>query len=188
MKLNRTPTAVITVATTTVFLSIGASAVASPAAPSPRQAAEPGLAPVSAKGTYLDRHGHALSMEANAATNSTAALGCTPGNGADYPHYSAPDVAGHATYIKGTCRNNTAKVYNCLYEWYTDSTWRQKACSGTKTVYAGGGSANRTVARRACDSTSRNISWRNHEDVDVIGEIDTADKPFRQANVYCVVN
>lgn len=192
MKLNRILTAVITLAMTTAFLSIGASAVASPpASNSAKAAAEPGLAPAGAKGTYLDEAGNVLSMngvDAVAAPSRAALLGCTPGNGADNPHYSAPDVSGHGTYVKGTCKNNTAKVYNCLYEWYTDNTWRRKACSATVTVTAGGGSGNRSTARRACHSTSRPISWRNHEDVDVIGEIDTADNPYRQANVYCVVN
>jgi hypothetical protein len=126
--------------------------------------------------------------DADLVAGSARLLGCTPGNGADNPHYTAPDVSGHGTYVKGTCTNNTAKVYNCLYEFYTDNTWRQKACSTTVTVTAGGGSGNRSNARHACDSTSQTISWRNHEDVDVIGQIDTGDNPFRQANVNCVVN
>ena len=192
MQSNRILTGVITVAMTTALLSIGASAVASPPTSNPaKAAAKPGLAPADAKGTYLDDEGRVSSMngvDADAATSRTALIGCTPGNGADNPHYTAPDVSGHGAYIKGTCTNNTARVYNCLYEWYTDNTWRQKACSTTVTVTAGGGAGNRPSARRACDSISRNISWRNHEDVDVIGEIDTSDKPYRQAHVYCVVN
>ena len=56
------------------------------------------------------------------------------------------------------------------------------------TVTAGGGAGNRSNARHAGNSTSQTISWRNHEDVDVIGEIDTGDNPYRQANVNCVVN
>ncbi len=47
---------------------------------------------------------------------------------------------------------------------------------------------NRSNARNTCHSTSQPISWRNHEDVDVIGEIDTGDTPFREAVVNCVVN
>lgn len=153
-------------------------------------AARPGLAPAGTVGTYLDKEGNVISMRGMDADAPGASplLGCTPGNGADNPHYTAPDVSGHGTYVKGSCHNNTAHVYNCLYEWYTDNTWRQKKCSATVTVTAGGGSGNRSNARHACDSTSQNISWRNHEDVDVIGEIDTADRPYRQANVYCVVN
>ena len=37
-----------------------------------------------------------------------------------------------------------------------------------------------------CDNTAL-TSWRNHVDVDVIGEIDTAEKPMRQQDVYCRV-
>jgi hypothetical protein len=167
----------------------GASASAAQA-PNAAQA-RPGLAPAGARGTYLDGQGRVMSMkatDADALTTAASLLGCTPGNGADNPHYTAPDVSGHGTYVKGTCTNNTAKVYNCLYEWYTDNTWRRKACSTTVTVTAGGGAGNRSNARHACDSTSRNISWRNHEDVDVIGEVDSGDTPYRQAAVLCVVN
>ncbi len=43
-------------------------------------------------------------------------------------------------------------------------------------------------ARHVCHSTSQRISWRNHEDVDVIGEVDDGNNPYRQADVHCVVN
>ncbi|MFE7333228.1 hypothetical protein ACFU8W_52400, partial [Streptomyces sp. NPDC057565] len=88
---------------------------------------------------------------------------------------------------KGSCSNNRANVYNCLYEWYTDNTWRQKTCSPVKELAPGGGSSNRTTARRDCDNTLY-TSWRNHVDVDVIGEADTAEWPYNQANVYCRIN
>lgn len=41
-------------------------------------------------------------------------------------------------------------------------------------------------ARRSCDTTQI-TSWRNHVDIDVIGEIDTADNPMKQADVACRV-
>lgn len=177
---------VAAVAMATVFYTPAPANAAASAAQ-----ARPGLAPVGAKGTYLDEQGRVLSInavDADAGTSGALSLGCTPGNGADNPHYTAPDVSGHGTYVKGTCTNNTAKVYNCLYEWYTDGTWRRKNCSTTVTVTAGGGSGNRSNARSRCDSTSQKISWRNHEDVDVIGEVDSGNQPYRQADVYCVVN
>lgn len=174
------------------LLWTGASAVASPpASDSSSATARPGLAPAGAGGTYLDEQGNVLSMrgkDADLVAGSAPRIGCTPGNGADNPHYTAPDVSGHGTYVRGTCTNNTAKVYNCLYEWYTDNTWRRKSCSSTVTVTAGGGAGNRSNARHVCHSTSQRISWRNHEDVDVIGEVDDSNKPFRQADVNCVVN
>lgn len=43
------------------------------------------------------------------------------------------------------------------------------------------------MARHDCDGTQL-TSWRNHVDVDVIGEIDTAERPMNQANVNCLVN
>jgi hypothetical protein len=96
-------------------------------------------------------------------------------------------VSGHGWWKKGNCDNDRARVFNCLYEWYTDNSWRQKACSETKELRPYTGSGDRTVARRDCHSTAR-TSWRNHVDVDVIGEIDTAEKPMNQADVDCRVN
>lgn len=182
----------IAIALTVALLSAGASAAASPppSVPAPA-AARPGLAPAGAGGTYLDQKGNVLSMrgaDADLAAGSDRLLGCTPGNGADNPHYTAPDVSGHGTYVKGTCTNNTARVFNCLYEFYTDNTWRRKSCSATVTVTAGGGAGNRSNARHVCHSTGQRISWRNHEDVDVIDQIDDGNTPFRQADVNCVVN
>ncbi|WP_228450054.1 hypothetical protein [Streptomyces alkaliterrae] len=117
-----------------------------------------------------------------------AAFRCTPVSGRDNPHRSSTGVAvsGHGWWDKGTCSNNRAMVWNCLYEWYTDNTWRRKACSPRKELAPGGGSANRTVARHNCDNTAL-TSWRNHVDVDVIGEWDTAEQPYRQADVRCRV-
>ncbi len=190
--MNSMRAASVAIALVVASLSTGASAIASPLAldPSPA-AARPGLAPAGAGGTYLDEKGNVLSMwgeDADLMAGNAPRIGCTPGNGADNPHYTAPDVSGHGTYVKGTCTNNTAKVYNCLYEWYTDGTWRRKSCSSTVTVTAGGGAGNRSNARHVCHSTSQRISWRNHEDVDVISEVDDGNNPYRQADVYCVVN
>ncbi|MQA62929.1 MAG: hypothetical protein GEU86_15875 [Actinophytocola sp.] len=95
-------------------------------------------------------------------------------------------VSGHGWWNKGDCSNNRANVYNCLYEWYTDNTWRRKACSATTELRPRRDGGGRTTARRNCDNTLY-TSWRNHVDVDVIGEWDTAEKPMRQANVYCRV-
>ena len=55
-----------------------------------------------------------------------------------------------------------------------------------KRLLPGGGSTQRTVARRDCDTTAL-TSWRNHVDVEVVGEWDTGETPYRQADVYCRV-
>lgn len=128
-------------------------------------------------------------MQADLGRTVTAQrFGCTPVSGRDNPHRSGTGVAasGHGWWDKGNCDNDRANVFNCLYEWYTDNSWVQKACSPTKELKPGGGSSNRTVARRDCTDTER-TSWRNHVDVDVIGEIDTAEKPMNQADVNCRV-
>ncbi|NJP68777.1 hypothetical protein HCJ92_21405 [Streptomyces sp. ventii] len=95
-------------------------------------------------------------------------------------------VSGHGWWRKGTCSKDRAVVYNCLYEWYTDNSWRQKACSPRKTLRPYTGSGDRTVARKNCDNTVQ-TSWRNHVDVDVVGEGDTSEWPYRQAEVNCRV-
>lgn len=151
--------------------------------------AVPGIAPPGADqtGLYLDDAGRVIPAAESPSTDSeTALFGCTPVSGRDNPHRSGGDVSGHGWWNKGSCSNNTANVYNCLYEYYTDNSWRQKACSPRKVLKPGGGSSNRTVARKAC-ANSLLTSWRNHVDVDVIGEIDTGEWPYNQANVTCRV-
>ncbi|MCR4513402.1 hypothetical protein [Aeromicrobium sp. 50.2.37] len=161
--------------------------------------AEPGIAPAdpASDGVYLDENGEQIEDPANPdgkgrSTPATAgaeavAAGCKPISGRDNPHHSSGDVSGHGWWSRGTCNNDKARVKNCLYEWYTDRTWRLKKCSKTETLKPGsGGSANRTHARIACDSRTQ-TSWRNHVDVDVNGEIDDSSSPYNQAEVSCRV-
>lgn len=172
----------------------GSSAPLSPAE------AVPGIAPPGAAKTavYRDGSGRRISVPTSPSAASTsgksgdsgksARIGCTPDSGRDNPHRSATGVvvSGHGWWDKGNCSNNRAEVYNCLYEWYTDNSWRQKACSSKKVLKPGGGSSNRTVARHDCQGTQP-TSWRNHVDVDVIDEIDTGENPMRQADANCRV-
>ncbi|MET8150202.1 hypothetical protein ACIBSW_24085 [Actinoplanes sp. NPDC049668] len=152
------------------------------------QDAVPGLAPAEATdAVYLDLQGNRID-EPGSAASEQAALGCTPESGRDNPHYSSGDVSGHGWWKKGTCTAATAHVFNCLYEWYTDGSWRQKACSTTRQLRPYTGSGDRAVARATCNSTGQTISWRNHVDVDVDGQVDSSEKPYNQANVNCVVN
>lgn len=182
-------------------LGMGATTVASapaavaqptgPLAGATSMDAVPGIAPPGADTTavYLDSAGRVVPRAMSlSAVSETALIGCTPVSGRDNPHRSSTGVAvsAHGWWDKGNCSNDRAKVYNCLYEWYTDNSWRQKACSPTKELAPGGGSSNRTVARHDCGDTTR-TSWRNHVDVDVIGESDTSEWPFNQADVDCRV-
>lgn len=145
------------------------------------QDAVPGVAPVGADATavYLDESGREIPVTGMA---PEAALACTPVSGRDRPHKSSGDVSGHGWWKKGNCSNNRADVYNCLYEYYTDGSWRRKACSPTKRLKPYTGSGQRTVARKDC-ANSRVTSWRNHVDVDVVDEGDTAEWPYRQNDV-----
>lgn len=52
--------------------------------------------------------------------------------------------------------------------------WYKKA-EGMKTVYSGGGSANRAAARVGCKATEKR-DWRSSVDVDIIGVADTMNR------------
>jgi hypothetical protein len=153
----------------------------SPASAAPQEVsyadAVPGLAPAGTPMTVTQ-------------PSTQEALYCTPETYADNPHMSSTPgvVSGHGWWGKGDCSSNTATVQNCLYEYYTDGTWRRKACGTASGIYPGGGSANRSAANRPCDSTGQLISWRNRVDVDVEGEWDTSEVSERQADVSCVIS
>ncbi|MEO6083319.1 MAG: hypothetical protein ABIQ18_09460 [Umezawaea sp.] len=168
-----------------VGVLIPSAAAAQPVAPQQvsYEDAIPGLAPSDAPMTGT------LSGGSENEVHTQQALGCTPDTYADNPHPSSTPgvISGHGWWGQGNCSNNRATVQNCLYEYYTDGTWRRKACNTASGIYPGGGSANRSAANRPCDSTGASISWRNRVDVDVNGELDTSEVFERQANVYCVI-
>lgn len=182
-------------------VGIGLTSFVSPAdaEPQPQPArvvayanAVPGLAPpdIGERARYVDEHGRVINLATSETPGDgtvTPASSCQPISLPDNPHYSSPDVSGHGQWEKGNCTSNTAHVWNCLYEYYTDGTWRRKACSAKVQLKPKSVSNNRTTARRACDSTGQLISWRNHVDVDVDGQSDPPDEPYRQADVFCVV-
>ncbi|WP_225854854.1 hypothetical protein [Micromonospora sp. ALFpr18c] len=154
--------------------------------------AVPGLEPsgLGDQARYVDEHGREIDPAANGkhdGGNAPSAIGCTPVTLPDDPHWSSPDVSGHGQWNKGDCTGNTAHVYNCLYEYYTDGTYRRKACSDSTQLKPKSESNNRSTARRTCDSTGQSISWRNQVDVDVDGQVDSSGTEYHQANVYCVV-
>lgn len=140
-----------------------------------------------ATAVYLDQFGRAIPMSASGP--APQGLWCTPISGRDNPHISSTvlnpvTISGHGWWSRGTCTKYTANVYNCLYEYYDDNSWRQKVCSTTRTLSPGGGSANRTAANRTCSSLLL-TSWRNHVDVDVIDEWDSSEFPYNEATIKC---
>ncbi|MFG1869661.1 hypothetical protein [Micromonospora arborensis] len=155
--------------------------------------AVPGLAPAGGladQARYVDENGREIDPAANRrhdGGNTPSAIGCTPVTLPDDPHWSSPDVSGHGQWNKGDCTGATAHVTNCLYEYYTDGTWRRKACSDSTQLKPKSESNNRSTARRTCDSTGALISWRNQVDVDVDGQVDSSGTEYHQASVYCVV-
>lgn len=162
--------------------------------------AVPGVEPAesTADVVYLDQSGQAASPERIAqeylsATDdepgpppAQARIGCTPVTNPDFPHYSSGDVSAHGTWGLGTCSAETAHVVNCLYQYYTDGSYRLMKCGERVQIKPGTGRGFRSNARIACSSRD-NTSWRNHVNVDVDGQIDTAEVPYKQNIVDCRV-
>lgn len=97
-------------------------------------------------------------------------------------------VSGHGWWYNVDCPAGTrAKVTTWIQEYYSDGSWRTKD-TGDKTVYSGGGSGNRSNARRTCDRYVT-VSWRSEVDVDLIG-ISDSNNIGRSAtqNLACLVN
>ncbi|SFE61524.1 hypothetical protein SAMN04487819_11845 [Actinopolyspora alba] len=115
--------------------------------------------------------------------------GCNPVADSDNPHVSGnrSDVSAHAWWYQGDCDNDRATVTACLYEWYTDHTWRRKACNTNDNQKPGRSSSRWLNVRERCDSFAR-TSWRAHVDVDVNWEVDNPGVSTKQADVDCRVH
>ncbi|MFJ3385634.1 MULTISPECIES: hypothetical protein [unclassified Curtobacterium] len=103
---------------------------------------------------------------------------CVFGMAGDRVHRSAtpPSTASaHAwwTNIVG-CAGRKAVVTTQLQR-KSGSTWTNVGSRGVKTVWAGGGSANRTVTRYTCTGSAKK-TYRHWVDVDVLGMADPSNK------------
>jgi hypothetical protein len=87
-----------------------------------------------------------------------AAAACVPYVDGDNVHVSSGDVSGHGWWYRNTCANTKTTVTIYLYEYYSDNTWRWKN-TGSKSVYPGGGSANRAAVRIGCTGVVP-AAWR----------------------------
>jgi hypothetical protein len=107
----------------------------------------------------------------------------------DRVHRSGADVSGHGWWVRINCPAGTkAKVTIWLEEYFSDGTWRVKA-EGDKTVYSGGGRANRAAAHASCNSFSAFVSWRSRIDVDLVGRVDSAEQAITPVqDLACIVN
>jgi hypothetical protein len=92
----------------------------------------------------------------------------------DYVHISIGDASGHGWWVNIDCEAMQAIVTVQLQQ-YINGSWQNAGSPGSKTVYSGGGSANRAVGRAHCNTTTT-TSWRSVIDVDVIGILDS---PFK---------
>lgn len=90
-------------------------------------------------------------------------------------HRSSGQASGHAWWENIDCDTNQAVVTVRLQQ-HVGGSWKYAGSTGKKTVYSGGGSANRAVARADCNASSR-TQWRTVVDVDLVGIF---DDPFRR--------
>ncbi|SDQ22574.1 MULTISPECIES: hypothetical protein [Actinopolyspora] len=153
---------------------------------SPDPDAVPDIAPSSTLTSGMLNSWQEAETPTRAERDGAKVPGCAPYTGADYPHRSSTGVAvsAHGWWKKGTCSNGTATVKACLYEYYTDDTWRRKACNTDGNLKPGGGSARRVPVRKNCPSTAM-TTWRVHVDVDVNWEIDDGGIRYMTRNVAC---
>ena len=102
----------------------------------------------------------------------------------DNVHLSIGDASGHGWWVNGDC-NATQAIVTVQLQQYINGSWVDAGSPGSKTVYSGGGSANRAVARARCN-TSTWTAWRSEIDVDLIGIPDTPVKLYTSTtNLYC---
>ncbi len=89
----------------------------------------------------------------------------------DYVHTSMGDASGHGWWVNTDCEATQAVVTIRLQQ-SINGNWVYVGLPGQKTVYSGGGAANRAATRVRCNSSAW-TSWRSEVDVDVIGIPDT---------------
>ncbi|SDK77091.1 hypothetical protein SAMN04487820_112136 [Actinopolyspora mzabensis] len=124
---------------------------------SPDPDAVPAIAPSSTLTSGMLKSWQEAETPTRAERDGAKVAGCAPYTGADYPHRSSTGaaVSAHGWWKKGTCSNGTATVKACLYEYYTDGTWRRKACNTDGNLKPGGGSARRVPVRKNCPARRR---------------------------------
>ncbi len=109
---------------------------------------------------------------------------CTFWMRGDNVHKSSGDASGHGWWENVDC-NATQAVVTVQLQQYINGSWVDAGSPGSKTVYSGGGSANRAVGRASCN-TSDWTAWRSEIGVDLIGILDTPGKYYTPTrNLYC---
>jgi hypothetical protein len=102
----------------------------------------------------------------------------------DYVHISIGDASGHGWWVNIDC-DATQAIVTIQLQQYINGSWEDAGSPGQKTVYSGGGSANRAVARAFCNNSAA-TQWRSEIDVDVIGILDTPGKYYTPTrSLYC---
>ena len=77
---------------------------------------------------------------------------CTFSMQGDYVHKSFGEASGHGWWVNGDC-DATQAIVTVQLQQYINGSWVDAGSPGSKTVYSGGGSANRAVARARCNTS-----------------------------------
>jgi len=174
-----------------VFSPSGTGDSASASVPGPTYGATAsqghwGVDPKAASNTQPALAGAGLQVSPMAITAGT----CVYDQGVDYPHVTSPDVSVHGWWIyrSGTCPSQ-AKISVWLEAFWQPASGAGYYVTvtptpGTKTVYAGGGSANRANVRITCVA-SQQVSWRGRVDVDLINWNDPSGYTYGYASLAC---
>ncbi|MDR1186560.1 MAG: hypothetical protein LBK95_03760 [Bifidobacteriaceae bacterium] len=94
----------------------------------------------------------------------------------DHVHKSGSDASGHGWWEIVDCPKGTKAVVTIdIQKQGILGIWSDVGAQGKKTVYAGGGSANRAAGRYTCSGSSNN-DFRSKIDVDLIDYLDLPDK------------
>ena len=155
----------------------GALLLSVTAGPGAIAASKAGPDPVgSATGYYGSVADLPSSVSALAASPAITAGSCEYEQRTDDVHFSGTGWAasGHGWWMRsaGTCPSKANADIELQAVWCDQygCRWRTVA-SGSKDVYAGGGSANRAAAREDCGG-SKTVGWRLRVDVDLLAVSD----------------
>lgn len=102
----------------------------------------------------------------------------------DNVHITNGDASGHGWWVNESSTATQADVTVQL-QINRGGTWYNVGHSGSKRVYAGGGSANRAATRVPCVNSTQH-EWRSEIDVDLVGSWDSPEKGYsRVVRLQC---
>ncbi len=97
----------------------------------------------------------------------------------DWVHVTNGRASGHGWWVNESS-TATQAVVTVQLQLNRGGAWINVGPPGQKTVFAGGGSANRAATRTPCVNTAT-TQWRSEVDVDLVGSPDSPEKGYTEA-------